>query len=83
MKNKENGGEGVCQMRIQAIDYDSFFWLHRILPHILPHIKIRVTVDVSQSNLDLIIGGGPQDAGAFLLTLKHFIVAFVLLRYKV
>ena len=61
MKNKENGGEGVCQMRIQAIDNDSFFWSHRILPHILPHIKIRVTVDVSQSDSDLVRGGG--DAG--------------------
>jgi hypothetical protein len=28
------------------------------LPHILPHIKIRVTVDVSPSDLDLIKGGG-------------------------
>jgi hypothetical protein len=58
MKNKENGGEGVCRMQIQAIDNDSFFWLCRVLPHILPHIKIRVTVDVSQSDLDLVRGGG-------------------------
>jgi hypothetical protein len=58
MKNKENGGEGVCRMQIQAIDNDSFFWLGRVLPHILPHIKIRVTVDVSQSDLDLVRGGG-------------------------
>lgn len=53
-----DGGEGVCQMRIQAIDNDSFFWLCRILPHILPHIKIRVTAGVSQSDLDLVKGGG-------------------------
>jgi|GEM_PF-6079697 len=47
MKNKENGGEGVCLTQIQIIDYDSFFRLQNILPHILPHIKIRVTVVVS------------------------------------
>ena len=43
----ENGGEGVCRMQIQVIDNDSFSWLCRILPHILPHIKIRVTEGVS------------------------------------
>jgi hypothetical protein len=46
MKNKENGGEGVCLTQIQAIDYDSFSWLQVILPHISPHTKIRVTGDV-------------------------------------
>ena len=50
--------ETVCLTQIQAIDYDSFSWLQVILPHISPHIKIRVTVDVSESGLDLIIGGG-------------------------
>jgi hypothetical protein len=39
MKNKENGGEGVCLPQIQAIDYDSFFRIQVILPHISPHIK--------------------------------------------
>ena len=39
-----NGGETVCLTQMQVIDYDSFFWLHRILPHILPHIKIKVPV---------------------------------------
>ena len=58
MKNKENGGEGVCRMQIQAIDNESFFWLHRILPHILPHIKIRVTEGVCLSDLGLVRGGG-------------------------
>ena len=46
--------ETVCLTQIQAIDYDSFSWLQVILPH----IKIRVTVDVSQSDLDLARGGG-------------------------
>ena len=32
-----------------------------ILPHILPHIKIRVTEGVSLSALDLIEGVGPQE----------------------
>ena len=50
--------ETVCLTQIQAIDYDSFSWLQVILPHISPHIKIRVTVDVSESDLDLIRGGG-------------------------
>lgn len=39
--------ETVCLTQIQIIDYDSFFRLQNILPHILPHIKIRVTVVVS------------------------------------
>jgi len=47
MKNKENGGEGVCLTQIQIIDYDSFVWWQKIVPHIVPHIKIRVTVVVS------------------------------------
>ena len=55
MKNKENGGEGVCRMQIQAIDNDSFFWLCRVLPHILPHIKIRVTEVASLSDLEVVI----------------------------
>ena len=49
-------------MRIQAIDNDSFFRLCSILPHILPHIKIRVTEDVSLSALDFIEGGGRERA---------------------
>jgi hypothetical protein len=53
-----NGGEGVCRAQIQVIDYDSFFWLHRILPHILPHIKPRVTEGISKSYLDLVRRGG-------------------------
>ena len=57
MKNKEIGGETVCLTQIQIIDYDSFFRLQNILPHILPHIKIRVTEDISLSALDLIKGG--------------------------
>ena len=55
---RECGGGTVCLTQIQAIDYDSFSRLQVILPHISPHIKIRVTVDVSESGLDLIIGGG-------------------------
>ena len=55
---KVNGGETVCLRQIQVIDYDSFFLLRRILPHLLPHIKIRVTEGVSASALDLIIGSG-------------------------
>ena len=53
-----NGGETVCLTQIQVVDYDSFFGLHRILPHILPHIKIRVTEAVPTSGLDLVRGGG-------------------------
>jgi len=45
-------------MQIQAIDNDSFFWLCRILPHILPHIKIRVTEASFLSALDFVEGGG-------------------------
>ena len=45
-------------MRIQAIDNDSFFRFCRILLHISPHIKIRVTVAFLELGLDLIIGGG-------------------------
>ena len=66
--------EGVCLPQIQIIDFDSFFPQCRILPHNLPHIKIRVTVvretrtgvtvGVSLSDLDFIEGVGPQDAGA-------------------
>jgi hypothetical protein len=55
MKNKENGGEGVCLTQIQIIDYDSFFRLQNILPHILPHIKIRVTDVASLSDLEVVI----------------------------
>ena len=64
MKNKENGGEGVCLPQIQAIDYDSFFRLQVILPHISPHIKIRVTGAVSLSDLDFIEWVGLRMAGA-------------------
>ena len=59
-------------MRIQAIDNVSFFWFCRILLHILPRQKIRVTVDVSESGLDLIRGGGPQDAGACVSEGRYF-----------
>ena len=52
------GGETVCLTQIQVVDYDSFFGLHSILPHILPHIKIRVTEGVSLSALDFVEGGG-------------------------
>jgi len=57
----------VCLTQIQVIDYDSFFWLQRILPH----IKIRVTEGVSALALDLIIGSGPQgaDGGAWIAIL--------------
>ena len=60
MANDEKGcgGETVCFMQIQAIDYDSFFWLQIILPHILPHIKLRVTEGISKSDLDLVRRGG-------------------------
>ena len=34
-----------------------------ILPHSLPHIKIRVTVDVSQSGLDMVKGVGLRMVG--------------------
>ena len=56
-RSKEGrGGETVCLTQIQIIDYVSFFWLHRILPHILPHIKLRGTECVFPTALDLIIG---------------------------
>ena len=58
-----NGGETVCLTQIQVIDYDSFFRLQSILPHILPHIKIRVTDGVSPSALDWIKGGGRNTEG--------------------
>ena len=58
-----NGGETVCLTQIQVIDYDSFFRLHSILPHILPHIEIRVTAGVSCSILDWIAGGVLKLAG--------------------
>ena len=58
-----SGGGTVCLTEVQAIDYESFFWLHRILPHILPHIKIRVTEAVATSVLDFIEGVGARMAG--------------------
>ena len=61
---RKNGGETVCSTKTQVIDYDLFFWLHNILRHILPHIKIRVAGAVSPSDLDFIEGGGEQDEGA-------------------
>ena len=64
MKNKEIGGEGVCLALFQTIVYNINFGVHIFLPHIIPHIKIGVTDGVSQSDLDLIIGVGAQDAGA-------------------
>ena len=50
-------------MQIQAIDYDSFFWLQIILPDILSHIKIRVTEGRSPSDLDFIKGVGLRMVG--------------------
>ena len=58
MKNKENGGEGVCLRHMQGVDYNQFFWIQVILPHILPHIKIRVTEASFLSALDFVEGGG-------------------------
>jgi hypothetical protein len=58
MKNKKNGGEGVCLVLFQTIVCNINFGVHIFLPHIIPHIKIGVTDGVSQSDLDLIIGGG-------------------------
>ena len=58
MKNKENDGEGVCLPQIQAIDYYSFFRIQVILPHISPHIKIRVTEASFLSALDFVERGG-------------------------
>ena len=55
---EENGGGEVCLTEVQVIDCDSFFRRCWILPHTLPHIKIRVTVGISRSGLDLIAGGG-------------------------
>jgi hypothetical protein len=51
-----NGGETVCLTQIQIIDYDSFFRLQNILPHILPHIKTRVSEDVFLSESNFIEG---------------------------
>jgi len=53
-----SGGGTVCLTRTQAIDYDSFFRLQVILPHISPHIKIRVTKASFLSALDFVEGGG-------------------------
>ena len=53
----------MCLTQIQVIDYDSFFWLQRILPH----IKIRVTEGVFALALELIIGGGQEGVGACVL----------------
>ncbi len=49
-------------MQIQIIDYVSFSRRQIVLPHILPHIKIRVTEDVFLLVLDS-IEGGRQGAG--------------------
>ena len=57
MDNKENGGEVVCFPQTQIIDFDSCFLHCKILPHILPLIKIRVTDCVSLSGLDFIERG--------------------------
>ena len=45
-------------MQIQIIDYDSFSRRQIVLPHISPHIKIRVTEGVFLLVLDSIEGGG-------------------------
>jgi hypothetical protein len=38
MKNKENGGAGVCLMHIQEIDYVSFFLdAENLVPPFTPH----------------------------------------------
>ena len=60
---KVSGGEGVCVPQTQAIEYDSFFRLLVILPHISPHIKIRVTGAVPLSDFDFIEGVGLRMAG--------------------
>jgi hypothetical protein len=52
---RECGGGTVCLTEVQAIDYDSFFRLQVILPHISPHIKIRVTEVASLSDLEVVI----------------------------
>ena len=64
--------EGVCRMQIQAIDNDSFFWLCRVLPHILPRIKIRVNVSVSLLPLDFIEGGGSRLGRACVSEGRYF-----------
>ena len=51
------GGETVCLTRIQAIDYDSFFWLRSILLHILPNIKISVIFAASHLRMILLKRG--------------------------
>jgi hypothetical protein len=76
MKNREYGGWGVCLTQIQIIDYDSFFRLQNILPHILPHIKIRVTGAVSQSDLDLIEGGGAAGRGGLRLGSTVYLIGW-------
>ena len=58
LKNRENGGEGVCLPQIQTIDYESFFRIQVILPHSSHHIKIRVTEASFLSALDFVEGGG-------------------------
>jgi hypothetical protein len=50
------GGKTVSLKQIQVIYHGSFFWLHSILPHILPGIKIRVAKGVSLSTFDFIEG---------------------------
>ena len=71
-----NGGETVCLTQIQVVDYDSFFGLHRILPHILPHIKIRVTEAVFLSGLDFIEGGGAKDSRALRLGSTVYLIGW-------
>ena len=61
-------------MQIQVVDYDSFFGLHRILPHILPGIKIRITEGISRSALDLIKGCRPHGAGACVLGYRFILL---------
>ena len=48
-------------IRFKPLIMIHFSWLQVILPHISPHIKIRVTVDVSESGLDLIDRGWGLD----------------------
>ena len=55
---KVDGGETLCLIQIQVIDYCLFSRRQIVLPHILPQIKIRVTEGVSLSDLDFVEGVG-------------------------
>ena len=65
----------VCLMQIQIIDYDLFSRRQIVLPHILPHIKIRVTEGVFLSALDLIRGCRPQGR-SFHISLPVYLIGW-------